>query len=216
MIKTNIEIKKSNRVFYIPDNWLEVKLKHLINLEVWKGDETDPVGLLACFMDIDPEIIANSRREYWTELLTVLSFVFEPPKWDTLKMADTIDLDNKIIKVPKKLELERFGQMVLAAQYMEGIKEDSENIKLIPDVMAVYLQPLIDGKFSRTRLDYTKRIILEMPAIKAVPIGRFFFLKLLKSRNYGMLGLKPFQAIIKKVLFTSKRDLKNWNLSATY
>lgn len=205
MIKTVIEIKRKKQSYLIPENWGEVTLKHLINLELWKGDELDLVGLLSCFIDVDPEVIANSKRDHWAELITVLTFVFEPPAWDGLSVPKTVKLDNRVIKVPRKLELERYGQKVLALQYMANLKTDSQNIAIIPDVMAAYFQPLIDGKFSRLRLDYTKRQVLSMPAFQAVPIGRFFFRKLLRSKNYGYLGLKASRLIAKKILYINQR-----------
>jgi len=205
MIKTVIEIKRKKQSYLIPENWGEVTLKHLINLELWKGDELDLVGLLSCFIDVDPEIIANSKRDHWAELITILTFVFEPPAWDGLSVPKTVKLDNRVIKVPRKLELERYGQKVLALQYMANLKTDSQNIAIIPDVMAAYFQPLIDGKFSRLRLDYTKRQVLSMPAFQAVPIGRFFFRKLLRSKNYGYLGLKASRLIAKKILYINQR-----------
>ena len=205
MIKTCIEIDGNNRTFYIPDSWLELKLKHLINLELWKGNENDPIGLLSCFIDLDAEIIANSKRDHWTELITILSFVFDPPKWHNLKVQRKVKLSDKLITIPRKLELERFGQKVLALQYMSNIKEDSQNLSIIPDVMAVYFQPLYDGKFSRYRLRHIKSLIMEMPAIEAIPIGRFFFRKLIKSRNFGWLGLKVSQLIMKKILYSRQQ-----------
>ena len=193
MIKTIIKIGKDKKIFFLPENWLEIKLKHLINLELWQGDSSDPVGLLACFLQIDPDIIGNSKKDYWTELLTLLNFVFNAPKWHNLKIPDTVFLDNRSIKVPKRLEMERFGQKVVCLQYMASMKQD--NIALIPDVMAVYFQPLIDGKFNRNRIEYVKRLIMDMPAIEAVPIGRFFFRKLLKSKTLGRLGLRRSRLI---------------------
>jgi hypothetical protein len=207
MIKTILEINGKDRTFNLPDSWLNITLKHLINLELWQGNDNDPVGLLSCFMDIDPEIIANSKKDLWDELLTILSFVYDPPKWHNLKIPKTVILDNKKIKVPRKLELERFGQKVLALQYMAEMKEDSDNIKIIPDVMAIYFQPLLDNTFSRFRLDYIKSLILGMPAIEGVPIGRFFFLKLLKSKNLGRLGLTRYQLTRTGSYITRRREV---------
>jgi len=185
----------------VPENWHEVTLLHLINLEAWRGKETDPVGLLSCFLDIDPELLANQKRRYWNELLTVLSFVFSPPKWQGLKMKDRIKIGDKTIKVPKRLELETWGQAVAAMMEASKCENEADYIKAVPELLTIYFQPLYDGKFSRHRLEYVKGLIMQMPAIEAVPVGFFFFKKLMKSQIYGMIGLTRSRLILKKIFF---------------
>ena len=209
MIKTVIEINKEKKQYFLPENWSEITLKHLINLELWRGDNTDPVGLLACFLDIDPEILANSKSNLWKELLTVFSYVFTPPKWHNLKKKDKILMDGKYIHVPKQLELERFGQKVLSLQYMVNVKDESDQIKAIPDILTVYFQPLYDGKFSRLRLDYVKNIVMNIPAIDAVPIGRFFFRKLLRKKSYGKIGLTQYRKIMSRIFYLMQQEGKS-------
>ena len=205
MIKAKIKHKKKTLNIDVPERWEECKLKHIVNLDLWEGDNTDVIGLMACFVDLPQEVLEATNTNLWDELFKILSFVFDPPTWHNLKRPDKIEINGRYIKVPNNLELESFGQKVMAMQKMVA---DQDSIKVIPDILAIYLQPVYDGKFSRPRIEVLKEYILECKAIDTVPIGRFFFRKLLRPKRFGLLGLNKYQRILKQMQSSGRQVVR--------
>ena len=202
MITAKIKHKKKTLSIDIPEGWEECKLKHIVKLDLWDGDSSDIIGLMGCFVDLPTEVLEATHSNLWEPLFKVLAFVFNPPSWHNLKKPDKILINDKYVKVPKNLELESFGQKVMAMQKMVV---DQDSIRVIPDILAIYLQPVYDNKFSRPRIEVVKEYILECNAIDTVPIGRFFFRKLLRQKNYGLIGLNRYQRIIKQMRFSNRQ-----------
>ena len=199
MIKFNFKLNKDKTIAAtVPEGWHEVKLKHIINLESkWSGESSDMIGLLSSFTDCAYEEIEHSKEDLWEPLFRVLSFVFEAPKWQKIKKPKTVTIGSKVIKPPRNLSLETFGQKILA---LKLITNEENQINNIPDIVAIYLQPAYDGLFNSGRVADIKKLVLEMTAFDAMPYGLFFFKKLLKPRRFGKLGLKVSQKMLKNLI----------------
>ena len=209
MIKFNFKIDKETITAEVPEGWHEVKIKHLVNLEnKWSGNKSDMIGLLSAFTSCTYEQLEQAKGNLWEPLFGVMAFVFNSPKWDKLKKQPLLSIGNKLVKAPKKLELETFGQKVLA---MNVIASEGEQINKIPEILAIYLQPAIDGKFITDRVEQIKEDVLNMYALEAMPYGIFFFKKLLRLRSYGRIGLKASRRIRKQLVFIAKQAQISYN-----
>ena len=208
MIKFKFKLNDKTIESTVPENWHEVKLKHIIALDTkWSGDKTDMIGLLSAFTDQSYEDLEQAKGNLWEPLFQVLSFVFEAPKWDKIKLPDRVILGDKVVKPPKKVEMETFGQKVMAMQLIAN--ESVEQIQKIPNILAIYLQPAYDAKFVSERVPDIEKKVLEMNCFDAMPYGMFFFRKLLKSNSFGRIGLRGSGRMLKNLLYIKRLALVN-------
>ena len=200
MIKFKFKLKDKTIEATVPEGWHEVTLGHVLSLEQeWSGDSGDMVGLLAAFTGCNYEEISNAKGDLWEPLFQVLSFVFNAPKWDKLKKPDLVTLKGKKIRPPKKLELEAFGQKVMAMKLISD--EKKQHISNIGNILCIYLQPAYDGIFNSTRVAELENDVRQMSALEAMPYGIFFLKRYLRSKNYGRLGLKVSQRTLKNLKY---------------
>ena len=200
MIKFRIKTKKGSKPCTCPESWDEVNIGQLIRFEAWKKSKGDTIGLLAAFTYLPESDLSESKgNQFWTPLYSVLNFVYtEPMDWSKLKMPKSISIDGSLCKIPRNLGLEMFAQKVHALNLItDESKTDDEKILRI---MAIYFQPLVDGKWNHDRIDHIENICRYMNAKEAFPIGDFFLRRLLRTRNFGMLGLHPLQLIQRRLL----------------
>jgi hypothetical protein len=208
MVKFQIETDNGTKYCNCPESWDEVNLGQLIRYDAWAASKGDTVGLLSAFTYTDYSYLAESKsNNLWGPLYSVLGFVYkEPIQWDKLKVPDSIRLDGVDCKIPKKIGLTMFAQKVNALNLIaDESKTDKEKILRI---LAIYLQPIYDGRWIPERLDHIENHCRYLNAKEAFPIGNFFFRKLLKTKNYGMIGFYPFLLITKKRLLENLPGLK--------
>jgi len=188
MITFKFKLKQKTITATVPENWSEVTVKHITEMEEkWSGKRSDLVGLLSAFTGQKYEDLEQSTTNLWEPLFQVLSFVFDPPKWDKLKRPKQVTLNGKYIKPPKKLELEAFGAKV---QALNVITSDMPKVNKIPELLAIYLQPAYDGKFIGDRVEEIKPWVYQMKAYEALPYGIFFLKRLSGSKRFGRIGLR--------------------------
>ena len=196
MIEFKFKLNKETISATVPEGWHEVKLKHILALEEnWSGTSSDMIGLLSAFTGQDYRTLENAKGDLWNPLFQVLSFVFDAPKWDKIKPPKQVRLNGKTLTPPKKLEMQTFGQKVLALKLIS----EQEHIKNIPDIIAIYLQPVYDGLFESERIPDIRKHVLEMKAYDSMPYGLFFLKKLLRLKNFGKLGLRASRKTLRNL-----------------
>jgi hypothetical protein len=210
MIKFHIKAKSKKITGLCPENWQEVTLKQVLDLE--KADRSDKLQILSCFTGLDLRTIENAKGDLFEPMYQVLSFITDAPKWDKVKRPKEVTLKDKSIKPPKDISLETFGQKWRA---MEAIQAHENKIDCIPDILAIYFQPSYDGIFESSRIEDVKEMVYDMPAYQAMPYGFFFFKKLTGWKVIGMIGLKLSLRTLKNLLSMQKRAGRSLNPSAT-
>ena len=157
-----------------PTDWAEVTLGQFIDIET-KWDRKDLLQLFAILTGVDISVLSNTRtKKILQPIAEATLFIYEPLNWNRLKRPKSIYLHGKELKVPKNLGMELFGQKVMLLQKMQENEDDWRPI--IPFGLALYFQPLYDGKFSRDRVEVFEEKILKIPALLAYPIAFFFYL----------------------------------------
>jgi hypothetical protein len=188
MIEFKFKLNKDTITATVPEHWGEVTLKQVLQLETeWTGESKDMIGLLSAFTGENFQTLENAKGNLWEPLFQVLSFVFNAPQWKKLKKPKTVTLGNKQVKPPTNLQLEAFGQKVMALQ---SITKEGSELDKIPQILAIYLQPAYDGKFVSDRIPDIKKLVMNMKAYEAMPFGIFFLKKLLRQRTFGRTGLR--------------------------
>lgn len=104
-----------------------------------------------------------------------------------------IDINGKSIDIPKKIQLLSIGQNIQARQIIDKsvvLTDEKGNIldcNCYSMIVAIYLQPLIDGKkFSFERAKELAKDIGELPITTVRPIGFFLLKSVLKSGKMRM------------------------------
>jgi hypothetical protein len=160
----------------MPGTWAELKVKHFIHL----AEQKEEMTLVSLLTGIPLEALENTKADLSRVLIRVNELFKEIPQ----EMADLprlpIEINGQQIEFPKSIKFTRWGQKSLVKNL---INSDKEVIDIIPDVFAIYVQPLLDGKFDSNRIEEVKGLISEMPVIEVFPHVIFFFQKLKQMRN---------------------------------
>ena len=163
-----------------PENIDEVTFEQY--LKVCAKDVTN-IDILEALSGVSKDIwMQCSDDNIDTVILPHLEFISE--NIETLSVPDKIELAGKTIKVPKDLGFETFGQKVICQDAI--VKEDKESgeiQKVMPFIVAVYLQPQIDKEFSEEKARKLIPEILKKKVTEIYPLGFFLLAKLVASLN---------------------------------
>lgn len=179
MIPITIKTKEKEYKSHVPEGWHELNVDQFIQLQ------KEPKGLevLAVLLNLPIEVVENAIVEismHYFEWVTVapLQKLDEYPREDFYLMGTQL-------KLPKKVEFTLYGQKSM----LKALLHDKEDLQeIIPDVFALYAQPLIDGKFDSSRLEDVKEAVLKAPIIKVYPWVVFFFRRLLIWKTESQLN----------------------------
>ena len=170
MIKFRYTLPDNTKVeCLIPENWAEVKLKHLLRLEQEKPQLNHHA--LGCFTDTPMNDFLNSYSKNDIEAISqIMTFLKDKPGGDKIKKKEQILLGGKYIKPPQDLKLKTIGQKGVAMPILMKYAKEEEIEPEIEDVLqllAIYFQPEYSGKYDDSKLPGIKHLILDMPAIHA-------------------------------------------------
>ena len=93
-----------------------------------------------------------------------------------------------------------FAQKIFAQRRLKDCKTIEQQVEAIPDLIAIYLQPLIDKKdFDPKRLPQILKQIKELPVSIVIPLGNYYIKELDKIITRENLNLK-YQPDKKEIL----------------
>jgi hypothetical protein len=133
---------------------------------------SEPIELLSIFSNIDLSHLENTRAD----LSPIIQHIYEKlilngmNELDHRPRKDLFILGHQI-KFPKDLNFERYGQKFMLKKLTQE-KDDMREI--VADALAIYAQPLIDGKFDGHKLEPIKKAIESLPIVLAWPWCVFF------------------------------------------
>lgn len=190
MIEFKFKLNKETISATVPEGWHEVKLKHILALE--ENGANDASSLLSALTGINYEFIENSKNStQWSIVIQLLTFIYEAPNWKKIRLPKKVTVNGKLITPPRKIEVETFGQSRLFANAFRSVDTDKTiPINILPELIAIYLQPAYDGLFEAQRIDDIKKYVLEMKAFEAMPYAFFFSKKWQRLNIFGKLGLR--------------------------
>jgi hypothetical protein len=207
------KFKTKDKVFtaMVPETWDEVTVRQFAALEdKWSGQKSDMVGLLSAFTGTNYKNLENAKGNLWEPLFSVLSFVFDKPNFK--KKPKRVLLNNRYITPPKSLNLETFGQKVMALQ---SISSEKSKIEKVIDMLTIYLQPAYDGKFNTDNHDKIRGYVMNGKVVELMPFGIFFLRKLSALKIPGLIGLKASQRMAKLINTIQLQVMKNSALTGT-
>jgi len=184
-----IYFKIGSEQHQMPSTWREMDTATFVRLSHLDNDYADMFSLMAALTNIDKDKLLNAKSAFETQTRAALKLVAdEVPLWEQIPHKDQFIFKGKAYKVPKNLEMERFGQKVmLQNRLLNNAANDC-----LAFAVALYMQPIIDGKFNNDKILPLEEEILKMPAIDIYPLAVFFLNKLKEYKTLTNAGLNPF------------------------
>ena len=178
---------KLNKVPYtIPTKWEEVNVATFQRIASLEDNYQDEIKLLCALIDIEETVLLNSTdsiREVKTAALKLVAN--NAPFSDIPK--DEFTYKGTTYKTPH-VEMQMIGQK----EMLQSRLRDSTPSSCIAYAVALYLQPLIDGKFEREAIEVLEQELLYFPALEVYPVALFFLRELRKYKQLGNAGFNPF------------------------
>ena len=179
-----------NKVQYqMPSQWQEVNVETFERLAELDNDYTDTLKFLAALSGVDYSTLMNAKESLGAMVTSGLKFIADQqPLLQKIPHKSHFVFEGKGYKVPKDMELERFGQKIMMQQRM-STKQPHECIAF---AVALYMQPIIDGKFDEAKIADLEAEVKKMSIIEIYPLANFFFSQLKLYRLVGRKGFQPF------------------------
>ncbi len=161
----------------LPDSWNDLTVKQFISL----NDKLTPLERLSSLSNTNLSFIENTGTDL-QPAIDYLNKVFAkvPPDLKKLKKGN-IRFEGKTIKPPKNLNFTRFGQKSMIKNL---IQSDNTIENMVAEVFAIYVQPLLDGKFDSKRIEEITKQVLKMKITAVFPWVVFFFRQLKKLKSH--------------------------------
>jgi hypothetical protein len=166
----------------LPEAWGEVTVSGWVALQTAKTDSE----ILGALSGIDPLKIDNTNADLSPAFEKLYEYLNERPEGFDDIVSQVIELEGKRVDFPKSLEFTRFGQNSMLKNLIRANADDLE--KIIPEVFAIYCQPLIDGDFTRERVPYFTKIINNLPITEVRPHVLFFLNRLRRLKINLLIG----------------------------
>ncbi len=135
-----------------PASWSEINLGQLIAIET-KWDKKSPIQLFSIITGLDISLLSNSKEKGLEDkLMAICAFVYDQPDWEHMPVPKRLWIGDEGYTTPKDISKKMLGQKIMINGI--AIKEGTDLIKYIPRIVAIYMQPIIDGDFENDRLEY--------------------------------------------------------------
>lgn len=179
-MKWAVTTNKGKSEVSIPDGWAAMPtITYMKMAKEWDGKDT--VSLFSILSGVSYRALYHSKdRELEAGLLAATQFIYEEkPTFKSQGKPDKFTFRGAEYTVPKDLTGLSIGQNIHVYQRLTGAKTYDELIAL---ALAVYLQPIIDGKdFDLDRALELEKEIERMPITETYPLGFFLLQPLIKS-----------------------------------
>ena len=190
MKSLTLELETGKKKVKIPESWDEIDLATFTRIENEFGyDFHKLMTLFSILTGVPMAPIEQSEQENLdVQLFTMMQYISKPPKWDDLDKPKTLKIKGKDIKCRYDFKTTTLGQKLTMDSL---IREKPNPIDAIPEVIALFIQPTIDGKYDRERASELLTDILKLNCKDAFGYAQFFFLH---SKHLKMYGLKDLVA----------------------
>lgn len=190
-MKITATTNKGTHEYFLPDSWERLPTGTYQRI-VGEWDGKELIKLFSILSGIDYAGIAESNSQELEEhLIAGTAYIFaSKPDFMGFDIPETITLSGVTVKVPKLLGRMSIGQNIrvrqrLAALMVKAGLDKKEEVlqadldviyaQLIACVIAVYLQPRVDGGiFNDDRAEILEAEVEKMPIIQTYVLGFFF------------------------------------------
>lgn len=211
--KKGLPYKIGKETYYCPTSFEQVSVRTFLRIQYeWDNEVNDLIHLFCILTDYDFEKMSNAKIKpgFESDIVKGISWVFEERVlWGKLVPKDFLNINGRMVEIPKDIGEESLGQKMAIAQ-LGGSEE--QYLKLIPWIIAIYLdphyheadKPYEDRKFNKKRAMEFKKVIDELPILECYPIAFFFSNNSKNSRNSG----RDFLNLIQRFRTTISESLQ--------
>lgn len=186
MIKLSIKTETETHHGTLPDSWNEIKVRDFIGM----NSGLTELELIALLSGIDVEHVENAKNDL-TPIVERMNELFNEPPPDLQKLKrKVLTMDGKKIVFPTSINFTRYGQKSMVKNL---IQSNDKLETIVPDVFAIYAQPIVDGKFDSNRIEAIKKQVENMPIVDVFPHVFFFFKKLKGLKIHLLTKSNQFQ-----------------------
>lgn len=182
MIKARINGKRID----LPSGWHEMDTDTYQRIK--SIEEPTLISLFSAVVGFDYQAVAESSdSDLELAMYQVTSYIVNTAGEEYFRKADPpqfFQIGGKKVAVERNLEAMTIEQNLVVRQKLASLKFLEQAIAF---VIAVYLQPKVDGKFDVNRAKELEQEVLRMPIEDTFPIG-FFLLKRLQT--FGKSGVR--------------------------
>ena len=188
-------IKLNGKRYECPSSWLEVNTRQYIRIiKEWDQDkdiaDRDYFKLLNILCDGQFTTMEQTIDNQVTIMNLIGWVITEPFEFDK-KLPKVLSIQGKLVPVPDDPSELSIGQNIhLRRDYIDKSQRLEESISI---ATAIYLQPIIDGKFDIKKAVELSKVIDEMPIHVIYPVG-FFLLN--RALSFGMKPANLWRQIL--------------------
>lgn len=182
MIRATINGKRID----LPSGWHEVDTETFQRIK--SIEEPSLIALFSALAGFDYQAVAQSDDlDLELAMYRVTSFIVNGSGEEYFRKSEppsSFTISGKRVTIEKNIEAMTIEQNLVVRQKLTGLKFIEQAISF---VIAVYLQPKIDGKFDLNRAKEIEAEVLRMPIEDTFPLG-FFLLRRLQT--FGKSGVR--------------------------
>lgn len=179
-----IPIKLMGATYQIPGSWDEVTVGQFLRLMENREEAAgNPALVLSILSGIDYALLLNADpKQIEGNVLSRLTFLGKDVGLEKFMRPKTVNVGGKVYNVPTDLKAETWGQKITAQMLInQAATDNAPLISIAADLVAVYLQPEIDGpKFDDKKTKQVAQLILQTGRLCEIWPVAAFFLKLSK------------------------------------
>jgi hypothetical protein len=150
---------------------------HEVTLEQWRMIESAKSfsAILSILTGLTENQVKRFGGKFYIEMTPFLNWLDSKPSPAQWALSSKIMLAGKELPTNIDITKKTFGQKIIVHQLMASQAGKQNMNAVISDTVAVYLQPLLDGKFSYERAMALKPEVEKMKLCHAFPLGGYFF-----------------------------------------
>ena len=179
-----LELATGNKKVKIPESWDEISIETLTRIEnEFCYDFSKMITLFSILTGVPMAPIEQSEQpDLDVQLFNIVKFISKPPKWEELPRPKKLTIKGKVVKCRYDFKTTSLGQKLTMSSL---IRDKTNPFDAIPEVVALFLQPTIDGTYNRERSLELIPEILKMNCKDAFGYALFFFLRSKHLKSYG-------------------------------
>lgn len=178
----------NNNTISIPEAWNEISYNQYFALIENKTD--DNLVYISILTGLSPDEWLKSKDvATYEDVINNLSWLNELPDISNIPYPKNIVLNGNTLKIPERLDYHTVAQYKdiqnKVQQFAESAEVEASTIALMtiyPDMVAIYLQPQIDGEYSYSKAMELVPLVKNLKLYDIASIANFFLRKSIESK----------------------------------
>lgn len=184
-------VTESGIELMIPTSWEEMTLKQFVGITELSitGSASELIAVISGRPVEETRMITVDDADM---IMSVLDFITDPFDYKKYPAPKVITIDGKEVDLTDvKIGKHSIWQRDMWQRECHDAKNDSIHVSKAAMGIAIYLQPIIEGReFDNERLPAIVKMIEQLPFVIAYPTANFFLVKFKQSLIKSLSGFK--------------------------